>query len=74
MTQLLKTLAGSPASSISLDDVQSDPGDPLHDDEILQELFYKQVLVHHCHLGWVGLIQEGRWVSHLAIVKDVYMV
>lgn len=26
-----------------MDDVPSDLGDPLHDDDILQELFYKQV-------------------------------
>ena len=44
LLQLLKTLAGSPASSISLDDVQSDLGDPLHDKDILEDLFYKQVI------------------------------
>jgi len=33
---------GSPGSSISGDmDVMSDPGDPMHSESILQELFYK---------------------------------
>jgi hypothetical protein len=33
---------GSPGSSISGDmDVMSDPGDPIHSESILQELFYK---------------------------------
>jgi hypothetical protein len=36
---------GSPGSSISGDmDVMSDPGDPIHSESILQELFYKNLL------------------------------
>ena len=39
--QLLKATEGSPASSLSLDDQMSDIGDPLHDESILNELFYR---------------------------------
>ena len=41
--QLLKANGLSPRSSVSADDVTSDIGDPLHDESILQELFYKEV-------------------------------
>jgi hypothetical protein len=38
---------GSPGSSISGDmDVMSDPGDPIHSESILQELFYKNPDIH----------------------------
>ena len=40
--QVLRTLAGSPTSSMSSAlDLESDLGDPVHDDSILDELFYK---------------------------------
>ena len=39
---------GSDGSSISGDDLDSDVGDPIHDDSIINELFYKtQVNVFH---------------------------
>ena len=41
LLQLLKATEGSPASSLSLDDQMSDIGDPLHDESILNELFYR---------------------------------
>ena len=37
----MKALEGSPASSLSVDDALSDVNDPLHDDTILNELFYR---------------------------------
>ncbi|OWF51153.1 C2 domain-containing protein 3-like [Mizuhopecten yessoensis] len=40
--QVLKMMGGSPRSSVSQDlDLMSDPGDPVHSESILQELFYK---------------------------------
>ena len=42
--QMYNNLIGSPHSSISNDDVDSDPGDPIHNDSILNELFYKQMV------------------------------
>ncbi|XP_060074176.1 C2 domain-containing protein 3-like [Ylistrum balloti] len=42
--QILKMMGGSPRSSISQDlDLMSDPGDPVHSESILQELFYKNM-------------------------------
>ena len=41
---MYNNLIGSPHSSISNDDVDSDPGDPIHNDSILNELFYKQMV------------------------------
>ena len=38
---MLRATEGSPASSLSLDDQMSDAGDPLHDESILNELFYR---------------------------------
>ena len=42
---MLKALGGSPGSSISGDDMlmESDLADPVHDDSLLEELFYKDV-------------------------------
>ena len=41
--QLLKALEGSPSSSVTGgDDVYSYTGDPLHDNEVIDQLFYKQ--------------------------------
>ena len=37
----MKALEGSPASSLSVDDALSDVNDPLHDETILNELFYR---------------------------------
>ncbi|KAI8520271.1 C2 domain-containing protein 3 [Branchiostoma belcheri] len=39
----LKVLDGSPGSSISLDTDNSDPGDPIHDESLLRDLFYTGV-------------------------------
>ena len=41
---MYNNLIGSPHSSISNDDLDSDPGDPIHNDSILNELFYKQMV------------------------------
>ncbi|KAJ8298025.1 hypothetical protein KUTeg_024556 [Tegillarca granosa] len=41
--QMLKMTNGSPGSSISEVDVISEPGDPVHSQSILQELFYKNL-------------------------------
>ena len=41
---MYNNLVGSPHSSISNDDLGSDPGDPIHSESILNELFYKQVV------------------------------
>ena len=42
LLQLLKTMNGSPAASISGDDdMLSDQEDPIHSESLLQELFYK---------------------------------
>ena len=37
----MKELMDSPRSSLDGDDLFSDPGDPIHDADLLQELFYK---------------------------------
>ncbi|XP_066282765.1 C2 domain-containing protein 3-like isoform X2 [Branchiostoma lanceolatum] len=39
----LKVLDDSPGSSISLDTDNSDPGDPIHDESLLRDLFYTGV-------------------------------
>lgn len=42
LVELQMMMNGGPGSSISDDmDVMSDPGDPIHSESILQELFYK---------------------------------
>ncbi|XP_033742500.1 C2 domain-containing protein 3-like [Pecten maximus] len=42
--QILQMMGGSPRSSVSQDlDLMSDPGDPVHSESILQELFYKNL-------------------------------
>ncbi|XP_069129079.1 C2 domain-containing protein 3-like isoform X6 [Argopecten irradians] len=42
--EILKMMGGSPRSSVSQDlDLMSDPGDPVHSESILQELFYKNL-------------------------------
>ena len=54
--QMLRTnLEGSPASSISGDDdVMSDLNDPVHEQQVLDELFFKQV----CGTGFVSNLHD----------------
>ena len=67
--QTLQALQGSPGSSISGDDValDSDVGDPVHDDSILEELFYKNVRPSDCNSQTVAC---SHWTVNLNVIKN----
>ena len=62
--QLLKANDLSPRSSISADDITSDIGDPLHDESILQELFYKEVRGQVIYIIMVFVYRSRLFVVH----------
>ena len=65
--QRLQTFTGALDSSVSGDDLQSDLGDPLHDESLLQDLFYKYVSILSCTICYSAIHICIRFLDFLFI-------
>lgn len=65
---MLNLGAGSPGSISDDQDLVSDPGDPIHSETLLKELFYKNPVSITEQQSSVMLIHV------LAVIEEVYLV
>lgn len=70
---MLKNRGGSPRSSVSDDLDMSDPGDPIHSESILQELFYKNPVcyLHSAINGYRNTVNSSEILDNLYLLHAI---